>query len=147
METTDSAPLQIVLAEDNPADVTLVRMALRDAGLDCALRVIEDGEQAIAFIQALDADPRETAVDLLLLDMHLPKRGGEDILKCLRSTEHYAQTPIIVITASDSPQDHDSAQKHAAIHYFRKPASLAEFMQLGMIVRDILSRKKSLENE
>jgi len=73
METSDTA-LQIVLAEDNPADVTVVRMALREAGLRCELRILQDGEQAIAFLDRLDADPKAAApIDLLLLDMHLPK--------------------------------------------------------------------------
>jgi DNA-binding response OmpR family regulator len=147
MVEEDSNPLEIVLAEDNPADVKLVRMALHDAGLDCALRVIEDGEQVIAFIEAVDADPRVVLIDLLLLDMHLPRHDGEDILKRLRSTERCAQTPVIVMTASDAPQDHYKAQKHAAMHYFRKPAALDEFLQLGVIVRGILSRKKTADKE
>lgn len=148
MDTTDSPALQIVLAEDNPADVMLVRMALRDAGLNCALRVLEDGEQAISFFETIDADPKvASVVDLLLLDMHLPKRDGEDILNRLRSTEHFAQTRVIVMTASDAPRDHDNAERHAAMHYFRKPATLAEFMRLGVIVRDLLSPKRPVDTE
>lgn len=60
--------------------------------------------------------------------MHLPRHDGEDILKRLRSTEHCAQTPVVVVTASDAPQDHDVAEKHAAMHYFREPPSLDQFM-------------------
>jgi DNA-binding response OmpR family regulator len=86
-------------------------------------------------------------MDLLLLDMHLPKRGGEDILKCLRSTERYAQTPVIVMTASDAPSDHHMAEEHAALHYFRKPANLAEFMELGVIARGVLSGQKARDSE
>ena len=82
--------------------------------------------------------------DLLLLDMHLPKYDGEEILKRLRSTEHYAQIPVVVMTSSDAPHDHDRAQKHAAMFYFRKPSRLDEFIQLGVIVREILTGKKAL---
>ena len=74
--------------------------------------------------------------------MHLPKYNGEEVLKCLRSTERYAQIPVVVMTSSDAPADHDRAQKHAAMFYFRKPSRLDEFIQLGVIVRDILTRKK-----
>jgi CheY-like chemotaxis protein len=147
MESTDSPGFQIVLAEDNPADVTVVRMALREAGVDCALSVLRDGEEALAFLDAIDANPKKMPViDLLLLDLHLPKRDGKDILKRLRSTENYAQTPVIVTTASGAPQDHDQAEKHAALYYFQKPSTFAEFMQLGHIVRDFLCPKKSVEN-
>jgi len=47
------------------------------------------------------------------------------------------------MTASDAPQDHDVAQKHAALYYFRKPSRLSEFRQLGLIVRDILAGTKA----
>ena len=135
-------PYQILLAEDSAADVGIVRIALRDQGLDHVLHVARDGEEAISFIQKADNDRKAPGPDLLLLDMHLPKYNGEEVLKCLRSTELYAQIPVVVMTSSDSPADHDRAQKHAAMFYFRKPSRLDEFIQLGMIVRDILTRKK-----
>lgn len=145
--TAGSPLLQIVLAEDNPADVLLVRMALRDAGLACDLTVLEDGEKAVALIERLDENSKAPGIDLLLLDLHLPKRDGEDILRLLRSTERNAQTPVIIMTASDDPQGHATAQKHAAIHYFRKPTTLAEFLELGVIVRGVLDRKKPADAE
>jgi len=141
LETPDKFPVQIVIAEDNPADVKLVRMALRDAGLDCSLRVVGDGAQAIALIETLDADSKAAPIDLLLLDMHMPKYDGEDVLKRLRSTERHAQTPVIVMTTSNAPQDHEKALKNAAVYYFMKPSSVKEFLQLGEIILDILSRR------
>ena len=148
MDSTDAPTFQIILAEDNPGDVTVVRMALRDAGVNCELRVLHDGAQAIAFLDAIDADPKVMPViDLLLLDMHLPEHDGEDILKCLRSTENFAQTRVIVMTASEAPRDYANAERHAAMHFFRKPTTLAEFMQLGVIVRDLLGPKKPAELE
>jgi two-component system, chemotaxis family, response regulator Rcp1 len=132
-------PKYIVLAEDNSADVTLVRMALKSAGLNCEICVLDDGEKAIAFIEESDGNPKAVPIDLLLLDMHLPKRDGEEILKRLRSSKHYAQTPVVVMTASDAPRDYAQAAKHAAMHYFRKPTNLADYMKLGVIVRDLLS--------
>ncbi|MBV8844111.1 MAG: response regulator [Bryobacterales bacterium] len=98
--STAATPLwQIVLAEDNPGDIMLVRMALRDAGLSCALTVLEDGAKAITLIEQLDENTKAPKIDLLLLDLHLPKRDGEDILRRLRSTERNAQAPVIVMTA------------------------------------------------
>lgn len=139
MERSKSAPMQIVLAEDNAADVMLVRLALQSAALDYELHVLDDGEKAIAFIERLDANPQAGRVDLLLLDMHLPKRDGEEILKRLRSTDHFSQAPVIVMTASGAPRDHAQAKKHDALHYFRKPSNLAGYMELGAIVRDVLA--------
>ena len=137
-------PYHILLAEDSAADVAIVRIALRDQGLDHVLHIARDGEEAISFIEKADNDRKAPGPDLLLLDMHLPKYNGEEILKCLRSTERYAQIPVVVMTASDTPADHERAQKHAALFYFRKPSRLDEFIQLGAIVRDILTRNKPL---
>ncbi len=139
MVTSPNQAKHIVLAEDNLADVLLVRMALKSSGLTYDLRVLDDGEKAVTFIEEFDANPKAGPIDLLLLDMHLPRRDGEEILKCLRSSERYAETPVVVMTASDAPRDHAQATKHAAMHYFRKPSTLAEYMQLGIIVRDLLS--------
>jgi CheY-like chemotaxis protein len=109
---TETRPYQILLAEDSAADVGIVRIALRDQGLDHVLHVARDGEEAISFIEKADKDRKAPAPDLLLLDMHRPK--------------------------------YDRAQKHAAMFYFRKPSRLDEFIQLGIIVRDILTGKKPL---
>jgi len=139
MVTSPTRGKHIVLAEDNLADVALVRMALENSALIYELRVLDDGEKAIAFIEQSDANPKACRIDLLLLDMHLPKCDGEEILKCLRSSDRYAETPVVVMTASDAPHDLAQAKKHAAMHYFRKPSNFAEFMRLGSIVRDLLS--------
>ena len=141
---TESRPYQILLAEDSAADVGIVRIALRNQGFDYVLHVARDGEEAISFIEKADKDQKAPGPDLLLLDMHLPKYNGEEILRCLRSTERYGQIPVVVMTSSDAPADQDRAQKHAALVYFRKPSRLAEFTQLGVIVREVLSGKKPL---
>jgi len=133
---------KIVLAEDSAADVMIVRMALEEADVHCTLQVLQDGEEAIRFIESLDADASSPPIDLLLLDLHLPKRDGEEILRRLRSTERNAQALVIVMSASDTPMDHERAQRHAALHYFRKPSSLSEFLQLGDLVRDIVEPRK-----
>lgn len=140
-------PYHILLAEDSAADVSVVRIALRDQNLHHILHVARDGQEAIAFIEKADNDSKAPGPDLLLLDMHLPLYNGEQVLQRLRSTERYAQTPVVVMTSSAAPEDRDRAQKHAALFYFRKPSRLDEFIQLGVIVRDILTRKSSAVEE
>jgi CheY-like chemotaxis protein len=132
---------QILVAEDNQADVTLVHEALRHHGLDCEINLIGDGARVIDYLRGLDLNSHCVAPDLLLLDMHLPKCDGEDILKALRSTERSAQTPVVVMTSSTASELEKLAQKHAALHYFRKPSSWGEYMHLGNIVRNILETK------
>src|SRR5881227_1055464 len=111
-------PCQIILAEDNPADVGLVREALREHDVQCDLRVISDGQEVLAFFSRLDRDIKMPCPDLLLLDLSLPKHGGQEILNHLRSSERCGQTPVIVMTSSDWSADREHAEKNAALHYF-----------------------------
>ena len=143
---TQERPYHILLAEDSAADVGIVRIALRDQNFDHILHVARDGEEAIAFIEKADRDSKAPGPDLLLLDMHLPRYSGEQILQRLRSTERYAQTPVVVMTSSASPEDQEHAQKNAALFYFRKPSRLDEFIRLGGIVRDILVRETRMRD-
>ncbi|HSR06786.1 MAG TPA: response regulator [Bryobacteraceae bacterium] len=77
--------LMLLLVEDNPADVLLVREALRDGDLDCDLEVVDDGEQAIQFFERVDAGGH-AAPDLLLLDLNVPRIGGEQVLESVRQS-------------------------------------------------------------
>ncbi|HLJ12905.1 MAG TPA: response regulator [Bryobacteraceae bacterium] len=132
---------EILLAEDSLEDAELVRLALKEHGVECVLRVFRDGEEVITFLRRLDADPKGPALDLLIVDMNLPKRSGEDILKCLRSTESYTQTPVIVMSGLIAGATEEKATRHAAMVYFQKPSTLDGFMQLGSIVRNVLQKQ------
>jgi CheY-like chemotaxis protein len=131
-------PFEILIAEDNPADVALVREALKTNNIDCVLHVLTDGEKALARIDSLDSDPKMPQVDLLILDMHLPKHDGEAVLQRLRSTRHYARTPVIVMTSLSSPAFEQKAGKDAAMLCFPKPSTVDELLELGLVVRNVL---------
>ena len=137
MPITDSQ-LRIVLAEDNPGDVNLVREALALNEISCDLKVIGDGEEALKFFDGLDVDIKAPCPDLLLLDLHLPKRDGEEVLKHVRSSERCGQTPVVILTSSESARDQQCAEKNAVLHYFRKPSTASQFMRLGTIVKELL---------
>jgi chemotaxis family two-component system response regulator Rcp1 len=130
----------ILLAEDNPADVHLVREVLEDKALGYDLKVVSDGEQAVELIARIDRDSTLICPALLLLDLHLPKMDGEEILRCLRSSERCGLTPVVIMTSSDAPRDEEMATRNAALHYFRKPSTLEHYMKLGDVVEDIIAR-------
>jgi CheY-like chemotaxis protein len=136
----------ILLAEDNPADVLLVREALEDRGVNCALRVIADGEEVVKLIEKIDSDRTQHCPHLVLLDLHLPKRDGGEILESLRASEMCCQIPVVILTGLVSPQDEVHATRHPALHYFRKPASLDQFMQLGDVVNDIIGPPRGADH-
>lgn len=135
------APFTILLAEDNPGDVFLVRRALEKHDLPTRLIVVEDGQAAIRFIEKADSDETADRPDLVLLDLNLPRATGSRVLTRLRQSPRCAGTPIIIITSSDSPLDRENSANLGATGYFQKPGDLAGFMQLGRIVRDALENR------
>jgi CheY-like chemotaxis protein len=134
----------ILLVEDTEPDVFLVREALRQAGLEFDLKVFDDGEKAVEFIEALDRDNGQTCPHLVLLDLNLPKRTGEQVLERMRQSPRCGELPVIIVTSSDSPKDKARTSRLGATEYFRKPSRLDEFMKLGPLVRDLLGRRDGL---
>ena len=103
------SPFQIVIAEDNPADVMLVRRALDEHAVNYDLRVLSDGEDVVSFVNGLDEDSKIPCPDLLLLDLYLPKRDGNEVLTHLRASQRCGQIPVVVLTSSDATWDRENA--------------------------------------
>jgi CheY-like chemotaxis protein len=130
--------MTILLVEDNPGDVFLVRRALEKQEMSFNLVVVEDGQAALHFLDRVDSDATTPCPDLALVDLNLPRATGSRILLRIRQSPLCAVIPVIVVTSSDSPLDHEAAAKLGANKYFQKPGDLAGFMQLGGIVRRLL---------
>ena len=132
------SPVDILLIEDAEPDVFLVREALRQAGLSFQLKVLDDGEKAIDYIDHLDHDDSAGCPSLVLLDLNLPKRTGDQILDHIRQSDRCRRIPVVIVTSSDSPRDKTQTAQLGATEYFRKPSRLDEFMRLGHLVRRLL---------
>jgi CheY-like chemotaxis protein len=130
----------ILLAEDNVADVFLIREALERQHLDCQLHVTSDGAEAIAFVEDLDRDGERPCPELILLDLHLPKYDGHYILNRLRTSGRCVNTQVVLLSSSDSPLDRSKGNALGALQYFRKPSSYQQFMKLGEVVKLALQR-------
>ena len=129
----------IVLVEDAEPDVILVREALEQSGLEFDLRVFDDGEQGVDFVENMDRDATITRPHLFLLDLNLPKKSGGQILERVRQSTTCSEVPVVILTSSDSHKDKAQAADLKATGYFRKPSRLDEFMKLGPYVRDLLT--------
>jgi two-component system, chemotaxis family, response regulator Rcp1 len=137
-------PIEMVLVEDNRGDVFLVRTALREHGLEHQLRVLTDGEEALRYVDSVEAEGK--APDLVLLDLNLPKRNGDDILKRLRKGSHGRNVPVIVMTSSDSKTDRDRLAALGANAYFHKPIAFEDFVRLGDVIERVMSESQPLES-
>jgi DNA-binding response OmpR family regulator len=132
-------PPFVLLVEDSPADVYIVRESLKKHLKDVNLQVISDGEKAFALIEATEADDSAPAPAILILDLNLPKRSGQEILRRVRESSKLARVPVVIFTSSDSPSDRAETTKLGATAYFRKPADLEEFMCIGKLVQSVLT--------
>jgi chemotaxis family two-component system response regulator Rcp1 len=131
------------LIEDNRADVYLIRQAIRAAQIEADLYVLHDGHAATKFFDAADSDDNAPCVDLILLDLNLPKKSGEDVLHHLRKSKRCRNAIVLIVTSSDSARDREAAAVLTVSAYFRKPSEYAEFMKLGSVVGQLLSQAKS----
>jgi CheY-like chemotaxis protein len=129
---------RIMLAEDNPGDVFLVRRALEMHELDVDLVVVHDGQSALGLVEKGDLEESSRRPDLIMLDLNLPRATGSRVLERIRQSPRFARIPVVVVTSSDSASDRRAATLLGAAHYFQKPCDLAGFMQLGGIVRTLL---------
>jgi CheY-like chemotaxis protein len=130
---------RILLAEDNDGDVFLVRRALEKRGLAHELVLAHNGEEALVWLDGHTGTTNgESAPDLILLDLNLPRVDGGQLLSHIRKSDSFSRTPVIVLTSSDSPKDRQMALELGANLYFRKPTDLASFMDLGRIIEETL---------
>lgn len=130
--------MRILLAEDNPGDVFLVRESLGAHAIDHELHVVSDGEEALAFVARIGESADTQPPDVFLLDLNLPKADGPTVLKEFRKHPGCAQTPVIIVTSSNRPNEMAQVNALGISYYFRKPSNLAEFMKLGSVVKSVV---------
>ncbi len=133
---------KILLAEDNPADVYLIRTALAECGVDLPIEVASDGREVLRLL-AEDGGQGLREVRLVILDLNLPRHDGIEILQRLRELDQLASVPVVVLTSSDSPRDRILATELGATNFLRKPSRLEEFMALGETFKEILGQAKA----
>jgi CheY-like chemotaxis protein len=132
--------LNLLLAEDNLPDALLVREAIRAQNLPLEVHVASDGQRAIEFIARAEVDLNAPCPHLLMLDLNLPRADGFEVLRRLRASEKCRDTPVLIISSSDSQNDRSQAAELGAA-YFRKPPSYEEFLKLGGVLQQLLIEK------
>jgi CheY-like chemotaxis protein len=125
--------LEILLVEDNPGDVVLVREALGDGPVNVGLSVAADGETALARLRRQGAFADAARPDLVLLDLNLPRQGGLEVLAAVKGDERLRRTPVVVFTSSEAERDVAAAYDLHANCYVIKSADLEQF--LGVVKR------------
>lgn len=119
--------MEILLIDDNPADVRMVRDGLQEALPNARLSVADDGVEAIRFLRREGRHSSAPRPDLIILDLRLPKKSGFDVLVEIKTDPTLANIPVVVQSSSEEPIDIQRAYSLHANCYISKPAGFDEF--------------------
>lgn len=123
-------PIKILLVEDNPGDVRLTIEALKDSKIHNTLDVVEDGQDALAYLRKEGKYAHTNTPDLILLDFDLPTLSGKEVLEQVKADRYLRLIPIIVLTVSQSEQDVLRAYDLQANAYVNKPIDFDQFVSV-----------------
>ena len=123
-----SKPLDILLVEDNPADVRLTQEAFREGKILNNLVVAKDGVDAMHFLHRHGKYANAPRPDLILLDLNLPRKDGREVLAEIKSDPSLMRIPIVVLTTSRAEMDVIKSYNLHANCYVVKPVDLDQFI-------------------
>jgi CheY-like chemotaxis protein len=142
---TTNTPLRqtfhILLLEDNPADIYLFRKALKNAGVDFELTVIEDGADGLAFARRQGKYKGSFIPDLAVLDLNLPKGGGESVLKAMRQSDDLDRAPVVIMSSSAASSEPANVKELGVEQFITKPADLEAFLQVAYELKEVLLKR------
>lgn len=133
---------RILVVEDNPGDVALLRWALEAANVEFELTVIEDGGEALMLAQRRGKYADAEAPDLAILDINLPRNNGIEVLQAMRASRRFADVTVAILSSSTSPREREKLDEFGIDRYIAKPADLDEFRQIGHAVRDLIEESR-----
>ncbi len=122
----------ILLVEDDPGDQELTRRALRDDSVNIDLRIAEDGEQAMDYLNRRGRfeDPQTSPTpDLILLDLNMPRKNGREVLAEIRGHEKLSRIPVVVLTTSEQEADILRSYDLGCNSYIQKPVDIDQFIE------------------
>jgi CheY-like chemotaxis protein len=128
--------IEILMVEDNPADVRLTREAFKDAKMLNSMHVAVDGEEAMEFLRRAGKFKTAPRPDLILLDLNLPKKDGREVLAEIKNDPELKRIPVVVLTTSEDERDIFKAYDLHVNAYITKPVDLDQFMKIVEAVED-----------
>ena len=142
MTVTPTARPVILLVDDNPHDVVLIRLAFRKAGIIDTIRLVKDGGEAIRYINGdgIYADRTQyPPPTLVLLDLKMPGANGFEVLKFIRSQEQFDSLVVMVMSGSRDDADIQHAYELGANSYLVKPTKFEDLVKIMESLKDYQS--------
>ena len=122
--------VNVLLVEDDPGDVLLVREAFAEREPGARLEVVGDGEEAMRYVRGEGAYAGRERPDLILLDLNLPRKNGAEVLAELKDDAAFTTIPVVILTTSEAEEDVLGAYRRHANAYITKPPDFVRFREI-----------------
>ena len=127
VEDSDIRPVDVLLVEDNPADVELTERILRDSDYPLRITVAEDGEVAMAMLRKVGEHSDTPTPDLVLLDLNMPRMNGYEVLQEMSQSQDLDRIPILILTSTQAERDRLQFSNVSPGRYCTKPLPITRF--------------------
>jgi two-component system, chemotaxis family, response regulator Rcp1 len=144
MNATHTKTRNVLLVDDSPGDVLLMRLAFREIAEHVALHVATDGLEAMAFLKREGEHIASPRPDLILLDLNMPRMSGREALALMKSDANLRTIPVVILTTSAAEEDITACYELLANSYLSKPVDLEEFDSLVRSVSNFWFSKAKL---
>lgn len=128
--------VEILLIEDNPGDARLTQEALKDGKVRNILHIVYDGEEATDFLFKRNQYKNASRPDLIILDLNLPKKNGQEVLAEIKADDSLKSIPVIILTISKQEQDIIRSYNLHANCFIIKPIDLNQFFEVIKSIED-----------
>lgn len=122
-------PVEILLVEDNPGDSRLILETFNDYKLVNKIHVVEDGVEAMTFLHREGKYRDKPHIDLILLDLNLPKKNGHEVLAEIKDDPDLKRIPVVILTVSKAEEDILKSYNLHANCFVSKPVELNQFIE------------------
>ena len=135
-DSNGARPIEVLLVEDDPGDVLMTKEAFSDYKIANRLTVVNNGEDAIAYVRKQGRFADAPTPDLVLLDLNLPRRDGREVLRDIKGDPHLKRIPVVVLTTSEAEDDVLASYLLHANAYVRKPVDFDQFVAAVRAIDD-----------
>lgn len=120
----------ILMAEDNPDDIMITQKAWKEGQITNPLYIVNNGEEAIEFLNKKGSYNDAPSPSLLLLDLKMPRMDGFEVLSKIKGDDRFRKMPIIVLTTSDREEDIERAYDLGCNSFICKPMNFENFVKV-----------------
>jgi len=141
--------IELLLVEDNPSDLRLMVEAIRESNFNINLNIVQNGEEAIAYLYKKDKYAQSNFPNLILLDLNLPRKDGREVLAEIKNHTLLRRIPVVVLTTSNSYNDILTAYNLQANCYITKPIDKLKFNEVMNSIGDFwfnIAQLPSMQN-